>query len=65
MKNISIQILHSKETIDENIYALDSLYDWLKDSPSGTIEDLQALDNTIGILGKISFQLEAEKIDGF
>lgn len=65
MKNVSIQISQSFETLTEDYEALSSLYDWLGDSPNGTNDDLQALDNAIDIFTKILRQLEREVNDGF
>jgi hypothetical protein len=65
MKNVSIQVPYYLEEIKSARESLDSLYDWLSDSPTGTNEDADGLDLAINVLGKIERQLEREANDGF
>lgn len=65
MKNVSIQISQSLETIDEDISALESLYDWMQGSLAATSDDLMGLSDAIEIFNKIAQQLEREDNDGF
>ena len=65
MKNVSIQIPYTLMEIDAAGRGLDSLYDWLSNSPNGESNDLLALSLSIDILTKIYKQIESEEFNGF